>query len=353
MTNSKELKDQFKNILLAWYEPATRPMPWKGERDPYRIWISEVVLQQTRVEQGWHYYTRFIERFPTVADLASAPIEDVLKLWQGLGYYRRANNLHKGAVQVMKEHDGKIPQDLKAIKNISSIGDYTGAAIASFAFDLPHAVVDGNVIRVLARIFGIYEAFDTGSGRRYFQNLADELIDHKNPAIYNQAIMDLGATVCMPTLPKCQECPFQEVCYASQENKIGDLPVKTKKIKKRDRYFNYLLFQYKDQYLVSLRNEKDIYSGMYEFTLLESDNTLHEYEIISAIENRSKSSLNYSKIIIPKPHILTHQRLHVTFFKVELQNLIPIIKDEKWVSKEQLSKLPVPKFIHDYIMMYL
>ncbi len=324
-------------------------MPWKGEKDPYKIWISEVILQQTRVEQGWHYYNRFVERFSTVEELASAPIEDVLKLWQGLGYYRRAKNLHQGAIQVVNEHGGKMPRDIKDIKNISSIGDYTSAAIASFAFDLPHAVVDGNVIRLLARIFGIMEAFETGSGRKYFQTLAEELIDPNSPAFYNQAIMDLGATVCTPALPHCPECPFIKTCFAFLENRISDLPVRSKSIKKRNRHFNYFVFRRSDQVLIFQRKAKDIYEGMYEFYLLETAKVIPEARIHDQIKALSGQTLYFRKIEINKPHILTHQRLHIIFYEINMEGIETVETCGQWISNEELNKLPVPKFIHDYL----
>ena len=342
------IKDLFSKILLQWYDPAARPMPWKGETDPYKIWISEVILQQTRVEQGWEYYKRFVEKYPDVFQLATAPQEDVLKIWQGLGYYSRARNLHKGAQQIVENYKGIFPPDLKLIQSISSIGPYTAAAIASFAYALPYAVVDGNVIRLLSRLFGITEPFDTTTGQKLFRELAQELFDHENPAIFNQAIMDFGATLCTPAIPKCRECPFQVHCIALNTGKINELPVKSKKIKKRDRFFNYLVLEHTGKIFVQERKEKDVYSGMYEFILQESEGQLTPGDEELMIEKVTGAKQKFQKTELKKAHILTHQRLHVNFYFVKLEDK-PKIPFGNWLEKQSLKSLPVPKFIHDYL----
>ena len=347
-SDTSSIKVLFKKILLRWYDPEARPMPWKGETDQYKIWISEVILQQTRVEQGWEYYMRFIDKYPDVSDLAHAPQDDVLKLWQGLGYYSRARNLHKGAKQIVEKHNGQIPADLKLILDISSIGPYTAAAIASFAFGLPHAVLDGNVIRIISRIFGIWEAFDTTPGLKLFRELAQGLMDMDQPAIYNQAIMDFGATVCTPALPKCPGCPFQVHCFALNTGKINELPVKSKKIKKRDRFFNYLVLEHSGKIFVQERKEKDVYSGMYEFILQESEGQLTPGDEELMIEKVTGAKQKFQKTELKKAHILTHQRLHVNFYFVKLEDK-PEIPFGNWLEKESLKSLPVPKFIHDYL----
>lgn len=324
-------------------------MPWKGEKDPYRIWISEVILQQTRVEQGWQYYERFIQRFPDAFTLAEAPIDEVLKLWQGLGYYSRARNLHKGAIQLVEQYEGIMPQELTQIRSLSSIGPYTAAAIASFAFNRPHAVLDGNVIRVLARVFGIFDPYDTSSGQKLFQDLADKLLDLNNAGIYNQAIMDLGATICLPALPKCPACPFNKTCFAFLENKISELPVRSKSIKKRIRHFNYLVFKKGEHVLMFQRKSKDIYEGMYEFYLFETEKEISDVEIQNQIKALSGQNHNFKKTEIIKPHILTHQRLHITFYEIELGENKDFETAGKWINEDDLGRLPVPKYIHDYL----
>lgn len=347
--DSTSIKDLFKKILLQWYDPAARPMPWKGETDPYRIWISEVILQQTRVEQGWEYYNRFVAKYPNVFDLANAPQEDVLRLWQGLGYYSRARNLHKGAKQIVEKYNCVIPPDLKLIQEISSVGPYTAAAIASFAFGLPHAVMDGNVIRIIARLFGISEAFDTTSGQKLFRELAQKLIDVHQPAIYNQAIMDFGATVCTPSLPKCPECPMNDICIAYQTGNVAELPVKSKKIKKKDRYFDYLVLVYQDKIYLEKRENKDVYKDMYEFILQEGEKPMNDNNVENRILSLTGKKYNYIKTEIKKPHILTHQRLHITFYMIQVSEK-PSLSKGKWVKASSIYSLPFPNYISQYLM---
>ncbi len=342
------LKSIFKKLLLDWYDPAARPMPWKDEKDPYKIWISEVILQQTRVEQGWEYYKRFIDKFPDVFSLANAPVEDVLKLWQGLGYYSRARNLHKGAQQLVADHNGEMPRSFNDILALSSVGPYTAAAIASFAFDLPNAVVDGNVIRIISRILGIDTPFDTSVGQKLFRQLADELLDQQQAGRYNQAIMDFGATVCTPSNPKCSECPFNKYCVAFLSGKTNELPVKSKIIKKRERHFNYFVFQHLDEFLVFQRNSKDVYSGMYEFYLWERDIITDGQTAELKLEDILNEPANFTKISLQKPHILTHQRIFIHFFQIDLNHKISL-QGGIWLTLNELKKLPVPKFIHDYL----
>ena len=342
------LKSIFKKILLDWYDPAARPMPWKDEKNPYKIWISEVILQQTRVEQGWEYYKRFIDKFPDVFSLANAPIEAVLKLWQGLGYYSRARNLHKGAQQLVADHNGEMPRSFNDILALSSVGPYTAAAIASFAYNMPHAVVDGNVIRIISRVFGIDTPFDTSVGQKLFKQLADELLDQQQAGRYNQAIMDFGATVCTPSNPKCDECPFSQDCVAFLSGKTSELPVKSKKIKKRERHFNYFVFQHQDEFLVFQRDTKDVYSGMYEFYLWERETIIRDDIVKLKIEDMLNESVSFTKFSLNKPHILTHQRLFIHFFQFNLNHKLSL-KGGSWRTLGNLKKLPVPKFIHDYM----
>ena len=262
---SKNSYIDFRNKINAWYHPDFRKMPWKGEKDPYKIWISEVILQQTRVQQGWEYYVNFLEKFPTLQVLASSDIDDVLKTWQGLGYYSRARNLHLGARRVVEHFGGRLPANYHDLLKIPGIGPYTAAAIASFAFGLPYAVVDGNVVRVLARYFNIEAAFDSTAGRKIFSIIAGNVLEPADPGRFNQAMMDLGATICTPTATRCGICPLRDGCMAFKLDRIKQLPIKPKKIIRRERFFNYLIIRSTDSCLLFRRQKGDIYSGMSEF----------------------------------------------------------------------------------------
>ena len=274
------IKAGFANLLAKWnLEQNTRQMPWKGEKDPYKIWLSEIILQQTRVEQGLAYYNKFIQSFPDIHKLARAKDEKLFKLWEGLGYYTRCRNLLATARYISKEMKGKFPDNYEEIKSLKGIGPYTAAAISSFAFNQPYAVVDGNVFRVLARIFGINKPVDSTEGKKYFTTLANELLDKKKPGLYNQAIMDFGAVVCKPAVPLCNQCVFKKHCAAFFNGKVKALPVKEKKITIRKRWFYYLIIEYKgqpDSYRVAIRQrtDKDIWQSLYEFPLIETNGEL-------------------------------------------------------------------------------
>lgn len=259
----------FTQNLMAWHNPAARPMPWKNERDPYRIWLSEIILQQTRVEQGLPYFLKFMAAFPTVRDLAEADENEVFKLWEGLGYYSRARNLQAAARRICNESNGSFPTTYDEILKLPGIGPYTAAAIASFAFGLPHAVLDGNVYRVLARFFGIKTPVDSIVGRKIFTQKAAELLDRSQPGRYNQAIMDFGATVCTPQKTACATCPLHANCLAFHEKAVADLPVKSRATAKRMRFFHYFIFKNADKTWVRKRAEKDIWRGLFEFPMVE------------------------------------------------------------------------------------
>ncbi len=244
-------------------------MPWKGERDPYKIWLSEIILQQTRVEQGLPYYEKFVAAYPTVETLAQAPLDAVLKLWEGLGYYSRARNLHATARYVAGERSGRFPTDFAGLRALKGVGDYTAAAIASFAYDLPHAVLDGNVYRVLARYFGIDTPVDTPAGKKQFSALAQELLAAEQPGAYNQAIMDFGASQCTPRQPHCGTCPLARYCQAVLRQQVEKLPVKSKSAEKKHRFFAYAVFYQNDRVWVQRRTAADIWKNLYEFPLLE------------------------------------------------------------------------------------
>lgn len=259
----------FTKKLLEWFAGHHRPLPWKGERDPYKIWLSEIILQQTRVEQGMPYYEKFVRAYPTVSDLANAPEDAVLKLWEGLGYYTRARNLHAAARHIALERGGRFPDTYEDIRALRGVGDYTAAAIASFAYNLPYAVVDGNVYRVLARFFGLDMPTDTPAAKRFFAELAQELLDKQRPADFNQAIMDFGATQCTPAQPKCADCPLAPRCAALAQNRVQELPVRAKAAPKRQRFFLYAVFNHGHDVFLQQRQARDIWHKLYEFPLLE------------------------------------------------------------------------------------
>jgi A/G-specific adenine glycosylase len=340
----------FSKTLLRWnqYEN-TRQMPWKGESNPFRVWISEIILQQTRVQQGLDYYNRFIKAFPDIKSLATADEKEVYKLWEGLGYYSRCKNLMISAKQIYYERNGEFPRNYEEIIALKGIGSYTAAAIASFAFNLPYAVLDGNVFRLLSRFFGIEIPVNTTEGKKYYGKLAQSLLDKKNPGIYNQALMDFGAVVCKPAAPLCLECPFQKKCIAFQQKKVSVLPVNTKKLTLKNRFFNYLLVHYKSTFYVHKRTDKDIWENLYEFILLETDEMLNEKAVkekIRQILNRGNYTINF--ISAEKSQRLTHQIITGRFIHIEVNEPV-FYKDYFPADKSQLELLPFPKLVTSYL----
>ena len=329
-----------------------RPMPWKGEPDPYKIWLSEIILQQTRVEQGWHYYNRFVASFPNINLLAKAPEEKVFKLWEGLGYYTRCKNLIATAKFIAKEKQGRFPDSYEEILSLKGIGPYTAAAIASFAFNLPHAVVDGNVFRVLSRFFGIENPIDSNAGKKLFTDLAEALLDKKLPGIYNQAIMDFGAVTCKPKNPLCSTCPLQEKCVALATGKVNILPVKEGKLVKRTRWFYYLVAEHNGKIYVRKRGAKDIWENLNEFILLEEERsmTVAELQATPAFKRLVKGNnitiISHSKMYRQQ---LTHQTINGMFIRVKLKNAL-VLPGHKEVSFKALGKLPFPKLITGYLV---
>lgn len=326
-------------------------MPWKGEKDPYKIWLSEIILQQTRVEQGWDYYNRFITTFPNIEKLAKAPEQQVFKLWEGLGYYTRCKNLIATAKYIAKEKRGIFPDTYDEILLLQGIGPYTASAIASFAFNLPHAVVDGNVFRVLSRFFGIDTPTDSSTGKSLFNSLASELLHKKQPGTYNQAIMDFGAVICKPKNPLCTECPLKNKCAARLHKKVDMLPVKAGKLLKRNRWFYYLLVEHNGKFYVRKRESKDIWQNLFEFILLESEKALNDHQLKNAglfktITQKNKPIVvNVSKLYKQQ---LTHQTIHGRFIHLHIKNNLTL-KDYKAVTYKGLAKLPFPKFITGYL----
>lgn len=345
----------FSHKIIRWYEQHKRDLPWRNTGDAYLIWLSEIILQQTRVEQGMSYYLKFASEFPTIKHLAKADNEKVMKLWQGLGYYSRARNLHTTAKIVAEKYKGKFPDNYNEILALKGIGEYTAAAIASFAFNKPHAVVDGNVFRVLARIFGIITPIDSTQGKKEFYRLANELLDKTNPALYNQSIMELGAIQCKPISPDCSVCPVNTMCYAYAKQKIAELPVKAKKTKVRNRYFNYLVLSNRSQTVIHKRTDKDIWINLYDFPVIETEADLSENQFLESGQCKEfvkslgaytiKSVSHYYK------HILSHQKIYARFWEIDcFENLHPMENSGYTVTTvKNIRKYAVPRLIDKYI----
>lgn len=350
MPGTSKNPPDFTRILLKWNRDKNkRQMPWKGEKDPYKIWLSEIILQQTRVEQGLNYYNKFIKAFPDVHALAIAPEQKVFKLWEGLGYYSRCCNLIASASYISKQLNGIFPANYEEIKALKGIGPYTAAAISSFAFNLPHAVVDGNVFRVLSRIFGIREPVDSTEGKKKFVELANQLLDKKNPGVYNQAIMDFGATVCKPA-PQCDQCPFRKHCFAFLNNTIDQLPVKEKKITKKRRWFYYLIMEHENKIAIRQRTEKDIWRQLYEFPLVEMAKEQDLKNILFAAEKRGLLKKNAYEFISLSPFYrqqLSHQLIVGQFVRLKIYRN-PQKNNWLWPTTNKLSNYPFPRFIKQH-----
>lgn len=336
--------------LLSWYSENKRSFVWRSTKEPYRIWLSEIILQQTRTAQGLPYYKNFIANFPSISDLALAKEDEVLKLWQGLGYYSRARNLHATSKYIHFELKGVFPNTFKELMELKGVGDYTASAIASICFDLPEAVVDGNVYRFLSRFFGIDISINSSTAHKEFKMKATELMDVSKPGEFNQALMEFGAIQCVPRSPNCSSCPFAKECVAFNQNKIQSLPVKTKKTKVTKRHFNYLVIKDpQERYLMEQRTEKGIWKQLYQFPLVESENQIFTFSELSNIEKlplrkpnkiRRVTLWNHDPII----HKLSHQTLFVHFWSIEYEDLLP-----QGHTKQQLQKLAVPVVIQNFM----
>ena len=342
----------FRNTLINWYLQNKRDLPWRKTKNPYHIWLSEIILQQTRIAQGLPYYIKFTEAFPTVFDLAKAEEQTVLKLWQGLGYYSRARNLHFSAKYIVNELNGKFPTIYNDIKKLKGVGDYTASAIASICFNEATAVVDGNVYRVLSRYFGIDTPINSTKGIKEFKELAQTLIDKKQPAIFNQAIMDFGATLCKPQNPLCKTCPFNTSCVALEKKMIDKLPVKEKKIKVKKRFFNYLIPITSDnKTILTERKGKGIWQGLYEFPLLETSSEIDEKQVIDSdffqelFSSETTLTLFNQKNIV---HKLSHQHIYTKFWVISIDNL-----STKTVEWSKIESFPVPVLISNFLKEYL
>jgi len=349
--------DFFNTPLHSWYSLYKRDLPWRNTRNPYLIWLSEIILQQTRIDQGLAYYNRFADEYPTILALADASEDHILKLWQGLGYYSRARNLHFTAKYIQQNYNGIFPEDYNSILSLKGVGEYTAAAIASISFNLEYPAVDGNVYRVLSRYFGISDPIDTGKGKKAFNNLAKELIKGTNPGMHNQALMEFGALQCTPKNPDCVQCPLNEKCYAYSNQKIGELPVKQNKTKQRDRYFNYLVLSCNKHTWLRKRIENDIWMNLFEFPLIETENETKIEDLITQTKFQRIIPIADQSVIENvsdwKIHILSHQRIHYRFIRLQLANEIQATDDLIRVNKEDIFNFAVPKLLETYLNEYL
>ena len=321
--------------LLDWYKENGRKLPWRKTRDPYTIWLSEIILQQTRIEQGLPYFEKFVTKYPKIQDLAIAEEDEVLRLWQGLGYYSRARNLHFTAKEVVSKKNGEFPSEFNELKKLKGIGDYTASLVVSVCFGVPEAVVDGNVYRVLSRLYGIDTPINTTQAKKEFKSLANKIIDKKHPGDFNQAIMDFGAMVCKPANPDCDNCALKAVCFANENNLQKVLPKKLPKQKSKERYFHYFVIEKDAKVLINKRTNDDIWKNLFEFPMTETKN----------------SKQIYPQLVYEIKHKLTHQNLNIWFYKIDW---IPEKSDDyKWVYVSELEKFAFPKPIDSYIKRFL
>lgn len=342
----------FSEQIIKWYHKNKRDLPWRNTKDPYKIWLSEIILQQTRVEQGMNYYLAFVEQYPTVKDLAKASEQEVLRLWQGLGYYSRARNLHFSARYIATDLGGKFPQKYKDLLKLKGVGSYTASAIASFAYGEKVPAIDGNVYRVLSRLFGVYEPLHTSKATKMFWELGEQLISEENPADFNQAMMELGALVCKPQNLNCNECPVVASCYAFEYKKWQELPVKKSATAVRNRYFNYFVIECENKILLKKREGRDVWKHLYEFPLLEKENaTLEDFSEFLE-ENLSMKKPTFQPLR-KKPilHKLSHQHLHITFWSVVGKPRS--IEKYILVDKKRLSEYPMPIVLVDFLSDYI
>lgn len=351
LQTEKELETS--HLLIDWYNLHKRALPWRESSDPYIIWISEIILQQTRVVQGMDYFLRFTDRFPNVASLAEAGEDEVLKYWEGLGYYSRARNLHAAAKDIMTRFDGVFPSRYEDVLSLKGIGEYTAAAIVSFVWNQPYAVVDGNVFRVLSRLYAVDTPIDTPKGKKQFTSLATLVMNPKHARLHNQAIMELGALQCVPQSPDCERCPLKERCMAYLAGTAWQYPVKQNRTKTRNRYFSYLYIIYKEKTWLSRRGAGDIWEGLYEFPLIETEEPVdfagleqtEAFRSLFAGAGKLDISLELSKI----KHVLSHQILYTDFYKVTIEQEGPGLGNYLPVSRSEIEKYAVPRLIHIYL----
>jgi A/G-specific adenine glycosylase len=347
----------FTKLLLQWNLSANnRPMPWKGVKDPYKIWLSEIILQQTRVEQGWAYYEKFLKNYPTIFMLAAAKEEKVFKLWEGLGYYNRCKNLLFTARHIVSNLNGKFPDSYEALLLLKGVGPYTAAAISSFAYNLPHAVVDGNVFRVFSRFYGVQTPIDTKEGIQIFNSIATQNLSTTQAGIYNQALMDFGATVCKPMAPLCPSCVMRKKCVAFTNNQVNLLPIKIKSIQKKNRFFDFLIFKYNETYLLQKRGAGDIWANLYQFYLIENNsiapiNSAYIQKVMLDPLTISKDSIVTITPSTVFKQQLTHQQIEARFILISLAVKPAIFASALWVKKAGLDKFPFPKIVNEFLKM--
>lgn len=341
--------DDFIHNIYRWFNKNKRDLPWRETSDPYKIWISEIILQQTRVDQGWAYYQNFINRFPDIETLAAAEEVEVLKLWQGLGYYSRARNLHQSAKTIKLEHQGKFPKTYPEILALKGIGPYTAAAIASIAFSLHYPVLDGNVYRFLARYFGIATPVDSAAGKKEFKKLAVEIMPDGNPGFHNEALMEFGALQCVPKSPDCQKCPLAGTCFALANNKVEQLPVKEKKAGTRFRFICYYLIDSGSSIWLEKRIADDIWKNLYQFPAIETPEQMTDEEVLTQQPDFLKDCTYAVKSLsAPQKHVLSHQTLHARLIHIEINTGVLPIKQYLNVQKKNLHKYPVPRLIERF-----
>ena len=347
--------DEIRDTLAQWFEAHKRELPWRNEPSPYYVWLSEIILQQTRVTQGLDYFVRMVEKWPTLEDLSKASEEEVLKMWQGLGYYSRARNLHQCARQVVELYGGTFPKDYERLRELKGIGDYTAAAIASIAFDLPYAVVDGNVYRVLSRLYDIDTPINSNEGNKMFAQLARDLLDKNHPGHHNQAIMEFGALQCVPQNPDCTQCPLQTHCLALARHTVESRPQKTKKTQVKTRHFHYLVARTPDNKLCLRKREgNDIWKNLYDFPCVESTKPLSPEEIVNTTYFKSlipNQDFVISRISAPYVHKLTHQTIVAVFVEIKISCFLPTIETKNILLafENEVGTLPVPKLIDNYL----
>ena len=347
--------NEFADKLIDWYAENKRELPWRDTKDPYRIWISEIILQQTRVAQGYDYYIRFVRRFPDVFALADADGDEVMKYWQGLGYYSRARNLHAAARSVKEA--GAFPTTYEGVRALKGVGDYTAAAICSFAYDMPCAVVDGNVYRVLSRWMGIDTPIDSTQGKKLFAQLADELMDKLRPALYNQAIMDFGALQCTPASPDCVSCPLADGCAALSQGKVDVLPVKQHKTKVTDRFFNYIYVRTSGHTYIRKRTGNDIWKNLYEPLLIETeeDQTGNDKAILQKLQEvfGNREGVFFRPVRQGVRHVLSHRIIHANFYELVLPVESVSIAGYQRVAEEDLYKFAVSNLVYQFFSLIL
>ena len=347
--------NEFATIIEQWYAEHRRDLPWRDTKDPYKIWVSEIILQQTQVKQGYEYYLRFVNRFPDVQTLAEADEDEVLNYWQGLGYYSRARNMH-AAAQSMK---GRFPTTYEGVRALKGVGDYTAAAICSFAYGMPFAVVDGNVYRVLARYAGIDTPIDSTAGVKLFSQLAEELLDKREPSLYNQAIMDFGALQCTPGRPQCESCPLQETCVAFREGRVEQLPVKQHKTQQTNRYFHYFLIRQGDDTLICKRTGKDIWKNLYELPMVETEKetTDDPTEVFTKLRNNigTTAQLDFRLLRQGVKHVLSHRIIWADFYEVRVPEGAEMCLGDKYlrVNLDALGDYAFPVLVNNFLRKYL